>query len=137
MGFKRAYNLYGAPQRRISNILATNAEAFTDGEALKIAAGRWTKAGNGDAVAGFAAGTYAAATDQYIDVYPAVEGDVYDAPYTGTPVAGFVVGVPTADVSADGLSVNAADVTGGAFAIWEINTTNETCRLTVKNRQMS
>jgi hypothetical protein len=137
MGFKRVYNIYGAPQRRISNILATNAEAFVEGEALKIASGRWTKATDGAAVAGFSAGTYAAGTNQYIDVYPAVEGDVYDAPYTGTPAGGFIVGVATADISSDGLSVNAADVTSGAFAIWEINTTNETCRLTVKNRQMS
>lgn len=137
MGFKRVYNIYGAPQRRISNIYATNSEAFTEGEALKIASGRWTKATGGGPVAGFAAGTYAAGTDQYIDVYPAVEGDVYDTPYTGTPDVGFIVGVATADVSADGLSVNAADITGGAFAVWEINTTNETCRVTVKNRQMS
>lgn len=135
--FKFAYNLYGAPQRRISNILATNSEAFTAGEAVRLVSGRWTKAANGSHVAGFAVETLAAGTDQYLTVYPAREGDVWDAPYTGTPDATFLPGQQTADVATDGLSVNAADVTGGAFAILEVNTTNETCRLIVKNRQLS
>jgi hypothetical protein len=57
-GFRFAYNLYGAPERRISHILATNSEAFTAGEAVKLANGRWTKAGSTDAIAGFAAQKY-------------------------------------------------------------------------------
>lgn len=136
-GFRFAYNHYGAPARRVSKIMATNEEAFAAGEAVKLSAGRWTKAGDGDAVAGFAGQNLDAGNDQYLEVYLAREGDVWDAPYTGTPDAGFVVGADAADVAADGLSVNAADVTGGAFAVLEINTTNKTCRVIVKNRQLS
>src|SRR5690606_3942968 len=110
-GFRFAYNLYGAPARRISHIKATNSEAFTAGEAVKLASGRWTKATNGAAVAGFAAETITAGTDQDLTVYLAREGDVWDAPYTGTPDAGFVPGANTADVSTDGLSVLSSDVT--------------------------
>lgn len=136
MAFKWAYNEYGAPVTRLSNILATDSEAFTEGEALKLASGKWTKATNGVAVAGFAGGTYAAGTGQYIDVIQAREGDVFDALYTGTPDATFYAGT-AADVSADGLSVKADDVTGGMFAIMSVNTTNTTCRVKVKTRQLS
>lgn len=136
MPFKLVTNDYGAVPTRISNILATNSEAFTEGEALKLASGRWTKATNGAAVAGFAAGTYTAGTDQYIDVIVAREGDVFETNYTGTPDATFYPGT-AADVSTDGLSVLASDVTGGQFAILSVNTTKTTCRVKVKTRQLS
>lgn len=134
MGFKFAFNDYGAPERRVSHILATNSEAFAQGQAVKLASGRWTVATNGAAVAGFANQTLAAGTDQYLEVVLAREGDWFDAPYTGTPAGGFVVGVEIADVSVDGLSVLASDVTGGPFAVLEINTNKETCRVKVKKR---
>lgn len=134
MGFKFAFNDYGAPERRVSHILATNSEAFVQGEAVKLASGRWTKATNGAEVAGFSNQTLAAGTDQYLEVILAREGDWFDAPYTGTPDAGFVVGVHTADISADGLSVLSSDVTGGPFSVLEINTNKTTCRVKVKKR---
>lgn len=137
MGFKWVSNDYGAPATRITHILATNSEAFTAGEAVKLASGRFTVATNGAAVAGFVVGDVTAGTDQAIEVILAKEGDNFEAPYTGTPDAGFVVGVGTADVAADGLSVLSSDITGGAFAITSINTTKATCKLKVKNRQLS
>lgn len=135
MGFKFAFNDYGAPERRVSHILATNAEAFGQGQAVKLSAtGRWTVATNGVEVAGFSNQTLAAGTDQYLEVTLAREGDWFDAPYTGTPAGGFVVGVMTADVSVDGRSVLASDVTAGPFAVLEVNTNKTTCRVKVKKR---
>ncbi|WP_138752766.1 hypothetical protein [Paenibacillus sinopodophylli] len=133
-GFKFAFNDYGSPERRVSHILATNAEAFAQGEAVKLASGRWTKATNGANVAGFANQTLAAGTNQALEVIIAREGDWFDAPYTGTPDVGFVVGVEVADVAADGLSVLASDITGGPFSVIEINTNKATCRVKVKKR---
>ncbi|KAE8559790.1 hypothetical protein [Paenibacillus polymyxa] len=136
MAFSWVYNDFGSTPRRVGHILATNNEAFVKGEAVKIASGRWTKAGNGDAVAGFTTQKLDAGTDKVLEVALAREGDWYDAPYTGTPDAGFVVGVGTADVSTDGLSILASDITGGAFAVEDINTNTKTCRVKVKNRQL-
>ncbi|OXM83971.1 hypothetical protein [Paenibacillus rigui] len=137
MAFKWLYNEYGAPVTRITTILATDSEAFTFGEALKLASGKWTKATNGVAVAGFANQTLAAGTNQYLDVIQAREGDVFESAYTGTPDATFLAGANTVDVSADGLTVLASDVTSGSFSILEVNTNKTTCRLKVKNRQLS
>ena len=137
MAFKFVFNDYGAPERRVSHILAKDGEAFTVGEAVKLENGRWTKATAGGPVAGFANQNLAAGTNQPLEVILAREGDYFDAPYTGTPDPGFVVGVDTADVSADGLSVNSADILGGPFAVIEINTSKQTCRVKVKNRQLS
>jgi hypothetical protein len=137
MGFKWVYNEYGAPVRRLTHILATNAEAFVEGEALSLVNGRWTKAANGGAIAGFSNQTLAAGTDQYLDVIQSREGDAFDAPYTGAPAVGFVVGANTVDVAADGLSALSSDVTGGALSVLEVNTNKTTCRVKVKNRQLS
>jgi len=133
-GFSFVFNDYGAPERRLTEILATNAEAFSQGEAVTLASGRWTKAANGGPVAGFANQNLAAGTNQKLEVILAREGDWFDAPYTATPAGGFVVGVDTADISTDGLSVLASDVTGGAFSVIEINTNKQTCRVKVKKR---
>lgn len=137
MAFKWVYNDYGAPETRISEILATDSEAFVEGEAVKLATGKWTKATNGAAIAGFARQTLAAGTSQLLEVTLAKEGDVYEAGYTGTPDATFLPGANTVDVSTDALTVLSSDVTGGAFAILSVNTTKTTCKLKVKNRQLS
>jgi hypothetical protein len=135
--FKWVYNEYGAPVTRITDIKGTASEAFVEGQALKIASGRWTVATNGVAVAGICNQTVTVGADDYIEVIQVREGDVFEAPYTGTPAGGFIIGVMVADVSVDGLSVLSSDVTGGPFAILGINTTKETCRLKVKLRQLS
>lgn len=137
MGFKWVKsNSYAVPSR-ITHILATNGEAFTKGEAVKLASGRWTKALAADAVAGFAEQTIAAGTDQSLSVIEARPGDVFEVKYTGTPDAGFVIGVNTADLAADALSINSADIVGGAFAVIDITTSKTTCKVQVKNRQLS
>lgn len=135
-GFRFAYNLYGAPERRISHIMANNGESFVAGEAVKLASGRWTKASGTDAVAGFAAQNLSGG-NQILEVVQAREGDVWEAPYSGTPDAGFVVGANAVAVATDGLSANSATVSGGALSVIEINTNKKTCRVIVKNRQLS
>lgn len=139
MAFKFVFNDYGAPERRISHLMATNAEAFIQGEAviLNSSTGRWTKAAAGGPIAGFANQTLAAGTDQFLEVLLAREGDNWDCAYTGTPAATFNPGQNAADIDATGLLVNAADVTGGALAILEVNTVKTTVRVKVKNRQLS
>lgn len=136
-GFKFVFNDYGAPTRHITSILATNAEAFVLGEAVKLTSGRWTKATNGANVAGFANQSLAAGTNQFLDVVLAREGDWFEAPYTGTPDAAFVPGCEVADVAADGLSVLASDVTGGPFTVLDVNTSKATCTIKVKKRVFS
>lgn len=129
-------NSYSVPSR-INHILATNGETFKRGEALAIVSGRLTKAANGGTVVGFSEESKTAGTDVTLEFIEARADDVFDAPYTGTPDAGFVVGVSTADISTDGLSVLSSDITGGAFAVLGINTTKKTVRVKVKNRQLS
>lgn len=137
--FKFVFNDYGAPERRISHLMATNSEAFAQGEAviLSAATGRWTKAAAGGPIAGFSNQTLAAGTDQFLEVLLAREGDNWDVKYTGTPDANFNPGQNAADIDATALLVNAADVTGGALALIEKNTVTSTVRVKVKNRQLS
>lgn len=130
-------DLYAVPSR-ITHIPATSGETYAKGEALTLVNGAWTKAANGGTVGGFAnQSKTASASDLTLEVIEARPGDRFRAPYTGTPAGGFVVGVKIADVSTDGLSVLSSDVTGGPFAVWEINTTKTTCVVTVTNRVFS
>jgi len=126
--------LYAVPSR-ITHIPGTAAETYTKGEALAIVNGAWTKAANGVAVGGFSnVSKTCTATDLVLEVVEARANDRFEAPYTGTPDAAFKIGQSSADVSTDGLSVLSSDVTGGAFAVWDINTTKKTCVVQVKNR---
>ncbi|WP_025692593.1 hypothetical protein [Paenibacillus zanthoxyli] len=136
-GFNYIYNDYGKDPTRITSFLMTNSEAGAAGEAIKIVSGRVTKAGPTDAVAGFLIANVTAGTDQPTEFILAREGDWYDAPYTGTPAGGFVSGVNAVVLAADGLSINAATVTGGPVTVMEINTNKKTARVKVKNRQFS
>lgn len=134
MAFTWVYNDFGAPIRRIGHLLAKDNEEFVRGEAVKIDADRITKAAPGDAILGFVLQNLKAGVNQKIEVSRDREGDWYDVEYTGTPSAGFVIGVGTANLSTDGLSINAANVTGGAFAVEEINTNTKTARVTLQKR---
>jgi hypothetical protein len=129
-------NSYSVPSR-ITHILATDAEVYSTGEALALVSGRWTKASNGGQVAGICQESKTAGVDDSLEVLECRADDVFEAPYTGVPAAGFVVGANTADISADGLSVLSSDVTGGAFSVLSINTNKTTCKVKVKNRQLS
>lgn len=130
-------DLYSVPSR-ITHIPGTASETYTKGEALTITSGGWTKASNGGTVGGFAnESKTCTADDLTLEVIEARPGDKFVAPYTGTPDAGFVRGVKTADVSTDGLSVLSSDVTGGPFAVWDIITSKTQCIVTVVNRIFS
>lgn len=136
-GFRFIYNEYGAPTSRITDILFTDAEAGAAGEAVKLAAGRWTKAGATDEIGGFLSSNIEAGTNQTCEVFQAREGDVFEGAFTGTPAAGFVPGANEVAIAADGLSVDAATVEGGPIAVLEVNTNKKTCRVKVKKRQLS
>jgi hypothetical protein len=126
---------YAVPSR-ITHIPGTATEVYTKGEALDISStGAWTKSANGGRVGGFANQTKTCtASDLTLEVIQARAGDRFRAPYTGSPAAGFVLGVKTADISTDGLSVLSSDVTGGIFALWDTITSKTECVVTVINR---
>lgn len=126
---------YSVPSR-ITHIPGTASEVYTRGEALMTSAtGAWTKATNGLLVGAFANQTKTCtASDLTLEVIQARAGDRFRAPYSGSPAAGFVLGVKSADISADGLSVLSSDVTGGPFAVWDIITSKSECVVTVVNR---
>lgn len=136
-GFKYVYNDYGKDPTRVTEILMTDNEAGFAGEAVKIVNGRATKAGPTDAIAGFLTSNVKAGKDSPCEIILAREGDWYDAPFTGTPDAGFVSGADAVAIAADGLAADAAVVADGALSVLTINTYNKTCRLKVKKRQFS
>lgn len=136
-GFRYIYNDYGKDPTRITELLMTDSEAGTAGEAVKLVSGRLTKASTTDAIAGFLTANVAAGTNQPAEIILAREGDWYEAAYTGTPAAGFVAGASAVVLAADGLSVNSATVTGGAISVLSVNTNKKTARVKVKLRQLS
>lgn len=137
MGFKFIHNDYGAPPTRITHILCTNSEAFTAGEVVKLSSGRWTKASSTDVPAGIITHNVTAGTDNQAEVILIREGDVFEAPYSGTPNAGFVPGANAVAIANDGLSVDSSTVAGGAVAALSVNTAKKTCQIKFKSRQLS
>lgn len=135
--FKWLYNEYGAPQTRLTHLLATNSEGFGRGQSVNLASGRFTIANGVEVPAAVSNQVLAAGTDKFLEVIQIREGDVFEAPYTGTPAAGFVAGANAVAIATDGFNVDAATVTGGSIAIIEVNTTKQTCRLKFKSRQLS
>ncbi|MNI87791.1 hypothetical protein D3C73_1450180 [compost metagenome] len=115
----------------------TDNEAGLAGEAVKIVAGRVTKAGATDPIAGFLTSNVAAGTNKPTEIILAREGDWYDAPYSGTSAAGFVPGVVGVVLATDGLSANSATVTGGQLSVLQVNTNKKIARVKVKVRQFS
>lgn len=136
-GFKYVYNDYGKDPTRITEFLMTDAEAGYAGEAVKIVAGRVTKAGATDPIAGFLTSNIAAGTNKPTEIILAREGDWYDVPYSGTPAAGFTPGVVGVVLATDGLSANSATVTGGQLSVLQVNTNKKVARVKVKSRQFS
>lgn len=136
-GFKYVYNDYGKDPTRITEYFMTDNEAGFAGEAVKMVAGRFTKASGTDAIYGFLNANVTAGINSRCEVTLAREGDWYDGAYTGTAAAGFVPGANAVTLATDGLSANSATVTGGALSVGAINTNKATARFKVKNRQMS
>lgn len=131
-------NGYEVPLR-VTNIPAAIGETFTTGEALTTnASGQLTKAGATSAIIGFANQTKTTtASDNTLEFIEARADDVFSAPYTGTPAAGFVLGANAVTLAADGLSANAATVAGGALTIRIINTNTGRVHVSVKNRLLT
>lgn len=136
-GFKLIFNDYGAPTRHISTITAANAAVFKEGRAVAITNGLVVAADTAGIIAGFATGNVTSDGVTPVDFILAREGDWFEAPYTGTPAAGFVAGAQAVALSADGLSVDAATVTGGALSVLSVNTVKKTCIVKVKKRVFS
>ena len=136
-GFTFIHNDAHQDETRITSKLYTDAEAGKAGQTVKLVNGRWTKASATDVPGGILVADVTAGTDQPCEVYLIRPGDVFMAKYTGTPAGGFQEGANAVALAADGLSVDSATVTGGALAIKDINTTNQTCAVYFKLRQFS
>lgn len=126
----------------ISNIPFTASTTFSYGQALIVSSttGRWVTAVAGGPIGGIYNGptvTTPASPDSYPDVIEARPGDEFIADYVGTPDATFLPGMAAADISSGGLTINAADVSGGPCAILSINTAKTQVVVRIKNRQFS
>ena len=122
----------------ISHIKAKASQAFKHGQALVVASGRWQPAAKGAKVGGIYAGDpFTSGANDLIDVIEVTANDAFIVDYTGTPDSGFVEGVETADIGDDADALNAADITGGAFAVLKIDTTNKKAYVRGKLRQFS
>jgi len=126
----------------ITNIPFTASTTFTYGQALIVSSstGKWVTAAAGGPIGGIYNGptvTTPASPDQYPEVIEAQSGDEYTVDYVGTPDATFLPGQAAADISSGGLTLNAADVTGGPCAILSLNTSKSKAIVRIKNRQFS
>ncbi|MFB0847331.1 hypothetical protein [Paenibacillus oleatilyticus] len=136
-GFQWMYNDAHQDETRITNKFFTNSEAGKAGETVKLVNGRWTKASATDVPGGILVADVVAGTNVRCEVILIRPGDWFNVKYTGTPAGGFTEGVNAVAIAADGLSINAATVTGGAVAVKDINTTNQTATVCFKLRQFS
>lgn len=122
----------------INNIKGKASTEFTYGQALILASGRWETAVAGAKVAGIYNGpTTTTGADDFLEVIEARPGDIFLADYTGTPDGTFLAGMQTADIASGGLTLDSADVTGGAFSILAVDTANTQATVRVKLRQLS
>lgn len=140
MAFRLVQQYSEAPIFR--TFMVTNSEAITDGQALILSSGRLTKAAVAGNVGFIAQQDVKAGTDNTCRVIVVTPNQVWEADYIGTADSGFIVGCTSADIDTGvsggvGLNLNAADVTGGAFAILSKDTTNLKCHVICKLRQMS
>lgn len=131
MAFQFKKDLTGAPPIVTKKYLATNGEAITKGEALKLAAGRLTLASGSDAVFAVANETVTAGTDKAVEVILVTPTQIYEVSYTVAPALGAVVTVHT-----NGLSVT--DVTtSGVCGVYAVDTAKQTAEVTFKTRQLN
>lgn len=142
MAFVWSQNSDSRQPEIISNIPFTASTTFTYGQALIVssATGAWVTAVAGGPIGGIYNGptvTTPASPLQYPEVIEARAGDKFIADYVGTPDATFKAGQSTADLSSGGLTLNAADVTGGPCSLLSVNTTKSQAVVRIKNRQFS
>ncbi|CAH1205655.1 hypothetical protein PAECIP111893_02387 [Paenibacillus plantiphilus] len=126
----------------ITDITFTASTTFTYGQALIVSSttGRWVTAAAGGPIGGVYNGptiTTPATPDVYPEIIEVRAGDEFTADYVGTPDATFKPGQSAADISSGGLTLNAADVTGGPCTILSLNTSKTQAVVRIKNRQFS
>ena len=121
----------------IMEFYVKNNEAIAEGECLVFDNGRLTKAAAGGAVAAVSLHSVEAGIDKTCKVHLVLPGQVWEAAYTGTPVAGFEVGCATAGIDDTGTMLDAAAVVSGPCAIIAIDGANAKAKVVFKNRQLS
>lgn len=122
----------------IGNIMAKASTTFTFGQALIVVTGRWeTAVGDGKVGGVYNGPTVTTGANDLIEVIECRAGDRFLADYVGTPDATFLAGMQTADISVGGVTLNAADVTTGAWAILRVDTANTQALVRPKLRQFS
>jgi hypothetical protein len=126
----------------ITDIPFTASTTFTHGQALIVSSstGAWVTAVAAGPIGGIYSGptvTTPASPLQYPEVIEVQPGDEFKVDYVGTPDATFLPGMATADISSGGLTLNAADVTGGPCAILSVITSKTKAVVRIKNRQFS
>lgn len=103
-------------------ILVTDAEAVSVGEALVATSGRLTKCGATGIPQFIAAQSTVAGTDKRIDYIVVRKDQTYLADITGTvSLVAAAVGTKTACLDATGLKVDAAALTGGNVEIVSVD----------------
>lgn len=138
MAFRWVQNTDSRQPSYIGNIKAKASTTFTFGECLILVTGRWEVAVAGAKVGGvFNGTTFTSGANDLIEVIECRSGDIFEADYTGTPDATFLAGMQTADIASGGLVLDAADVTGGAWAIMRVDTANTKAYVRPKLRQLS
>ncbi|MDD4721982.1 MAG: hypothetical protein PHR07_04495 [Acidaminococcaceae bacterium] len=129
-----AFKLISRHEPVIEEFYVTDSEAIVYGEALIFSSGRLTKATDATDIACIAQQAVTAGTDQVCKVIIMEPGQIWEAPYSGTADAGFIVGVVGADLDGTATGIDAADITGGAFAVLSKDTTALTVRVMCKLR---
>jgi hypothetical protein len=123
-------SLDGAGTIITNQILVKNTEAVANGEALVAASGRLTKCTATGVPQFVAAQTVAAGTDKQIDYIVVRREQTYLADISGSAatLAG-AVGTKTACITADGLAVDAAALTGGNVEVVSVDTVKNKARV--------
>lgn len=132
-----AFKLISRPDPAPMEFLVTDGEAISYGQCLKFASGKLTKCGQATSVAAISQQDVPAGTGNKCKVIIVEPGQIWEADYTGTPDAGWVVGCATCDITdATGLTINAADVSEGKFALLEIGA-NSKCKVMCVGRALT
>lgn len=138
MAFVWRQNSDSRQPKYIGNLMAKASTTLTYGVSVRLVNGRWQPCAAAETVGGVYNGpTFTSGANDLIEVIEVRPGDEFTADYTGTPDATFLPGQSTADCDANGVNLNAADVTGGSWAILSLNTAKSQAVVRCKNRQLS
>lgn len=118
----------------------TAGESFVYGECVKFSGGKIAKAGTTDDVAGVVLHAVTGVSGVVGTCKQVVLVDaeqIWEADYTGTPAAGFVVGVNSATLDTTGANLDASNVTNGPCSVIKINTNDKKAWVKFKKRQLA